>query len=189
MTWSDNQTGCNQVARMDRHVCLCQTCSNNIPSCSKSPRNKLSSFCLWILKGMEGKIKALGYKSKTLSWLSYGKSHSHVGQLTELRGRLKTQAWKRATKKGQAGKPVRRWYRCHRCACCYSARPSLSNSISISITVTPASCLCHLSFGHPGLYIYITPSKGWIHVYLGFVSLFTSGRAPTKDQGNGSTSV
>lgn len=43
---------------------------------------------------MEGKIKVLGYKSKTLSQLSYGKSNSHVGQLTELTGRLKNQAWK-----------------------------------------------------------------------------------------------
>lgn len=97
---------------------------------------------------MEGKIKTLGYKSKTLSWLSYGKSHSHVGELTELTGRLKTQAWKWATKKGQAGKPVRRSYRCHRWARCYSARPALGNSISI--TVTPTSCLCHPSFGHRG---------------------------------------
>lgn len=59
-------------------------------------------------KEWKEKIKALGDKSKTLSRLFYGKSHSHVGQLTELTGRLKNQAWKWATKKGQAGKPVRR---------------------------------------------------------------------------------
>lgn len=45
-------------------------------------------------KEWKEKSRFLVTNQKTLSQLSYGKSNSHVGQLTEQTGRLKNQAWK-----------------------------------------------------------------------------------------------